>query len=149
MKNLTPILLIVGFFIILTSFAVSAISINNTSLLPAITGTLDKINGNQDYLDFISKSSYHNVKLTACDDAYYFTYQNGSIQRANMIEVKSDITIRLSCFDTEKLAALYGDGTGADLRKFAMFAFSRAPFMARINVALQCLKTGWCRGKIL
>lgn len=99
------------------------------------------VNDNPQYLSFINESEYKSVKLSIDEKDYYFVYENTSIKIVN--SSKENFKIKINYGDFEKLMKT------KNTREYAKYMLSKIPFGVKLNIFFQCLRTDWCRKKIL
>lgn len=111
-----------------------------------VNEAVEKINGNELYLGFISESKYNIVKLIVEEEVYYFIYDiNENLVKQNKEIEKPDVVIKLNSKEFEKLVEAYENNDVKELKKMV---FKALPFMVKLNVVFQCLRTDWCRAMV-
>jgi hypothetical protein len=107
-----------------------------------ISGLLNEINSNTQYLEFIGDSEYDSVKAVLNKKSYYFIYADNQVKQVEV--ANQDFTIKLNCNELNRLIQNYEDKDP----KFKKRAISQIPLGVKINLINQCMSTKWCKEQV-
>jgi hypothetical protein len=113
-----------------------------SSLSSNIITLIDKLNANQDYLDFIKDSGYDSVRASFGSEDYYFVYTDNKVKLAE--SANSDFHVKINCKEMNKIIQAYNDKDP----KFKKMILHHIPFGVKVNLFNQCMNVQWCKDKV-
>ena len=133
----------IKFLIVLSLLVFSMFFVSANNQAEFVNNLTEKINNENNYLDFLSNSKYNSVKLIAGEEVYYLEFNKGELK--SVPEMKTDVTIEFTNEEFEEFINAYEK---EDVGKLKEIILDKLPFMVKFNVFFQCLRTSWCRKMI-
>jgi len=133
----------IKFLIVLSLLVFSMFFVSANNQAEFVNNLTEKINNENNYLDFLSNSKYNSVKLIAGEEVYYLEFNKGELK--SVPEMKTDVTIEFTNEEFEEFINAYEK---EDVGKLKEIILDKLPFMVKLNVFFQCLRTSWCRKMI-
>ncbi|KHO53799.1 MAG: hypothetical protein QT05_C0001G0021 [archaeon GW2011_AR13] len=133
----------VKFLIILSLLVFSTLIVSANNSTEFVNNLTEKINNDNNYLDFISSSKYNSVKLIAGEEVYYLEFNKGELK--SVVEMKTDVTIEFTNEEFEEFMNAYEEEDVGELKNIIL---DKLPFRVKLNVLFQCMRTSWCRKMI-
>ena len=133
----------VKFLIILSLLVFSTLIVSANNSTEFVNNLTEKINNDNNYLDFISSSKYNSVKLIAGEEVYYLEFNKGELK--SVVEMKTDVTIE---FTNEEFGEFMNAYEEEDVGELKNIILDKLPFRVKLNVLFQCMRTSWCRKMI-
>ena len=133
----------IKFLIVLSLLVFSMFFVSANNQAEFVNNLTEKIDNENNYLDFLSNSKYNSVKLIAGEEVYYLEFNKGELK--SVPEMKTDVTIEFTNEEFEEFINAYEK---EDVGKLKEIILDKLPFMVKFNVFFQCLRTSWCRKMI-
>jgi len=133
----------VKFLIILSLLVFSTLIVSANNSTEFVNNLTEKINNDNNYLDFISSSKYNSVKLIAGEEVYYLEFNKGELKP--VVEMKTDLIIEFTNEEFEEFMNAYEEEDVGELKNIIL---DKLPFRVKLNVLFQCMRTSWCRKMI-
>ena len=133
----------VKFLIILSLLVFSTLIVSANNSTEFVNNLTEKINNDNNYLDFISSSKYNSVKLIAGEEVYYLEFNKGELKP--VVEMKTDLIIE---FTNEEFGEFMNAYEEEDVGELKNIILDKLPFRVKLNVLFQCMRTSWCRKMI-
>ncbi|MBS3073160.1 hypothetical protein J4477_04985 [Candidatus Pacearchaeota archaeon] len=128
------------FLIVLSLLVFSMFFVSANDSSEFVNNLTEKINNDDNSLDFISNSKYNSVKLIAGEEVYYLEFNKGELKP--VVEMKTDLIIEFTNEEFGEFMNAYEKGDASKLKNIVL---DKLPFKVKFNVFFQCMRTSWCR----